>query len=255
MRKINYLIRFITVIIFFIGVKSSLRIPRSSYKTSRVTIYYTPHFDINNNVTGTGDKLADIVYQAICNQMMCSSCCEGEINEMYCGSVENCIEYINYTKMITIVVAVCVSVGGFLLLTFLICVDKRNKGTFADKTRFYFKTLAFIICGICIIFYRLSRECSCCSKSAVKRKHNQANKNIANCDPEVINNNLINPVFNNQNKNPTPKEIENNQVIRIKGNNIIDEACPPNDFELPSNNQNIENEQLRMNVVLPKIID
>jgi hypothetical protein len=132
---------FFFILLFFIEFCEG----RYSSSSSKITIYYSTHFDIANNVTGTGNKLADMPYQAICKSLLCSTnCCEGDMNDMVCGTEVSCQEYSNYLKMIKIIIGVCISVGIVCLISLFICCGSK-KTNCSDRTVEYFTILGFII--------------------------------------------------------------------------------------------------------------
>jgi hypothetical protein len=63
-------------------------------------IYYNiPQEFLINSISGTGDRLKDVIYRQLCKYENCNTdCCEGNINEMYCGDYISCIKYREYHK-------------------------------------------------------------------------------------------------------------------------------------------------------------
>jgi hypothetical protein len=135
----------------------SLRV--SSKKT---TIYYSiPDDFLINNVTGTGNKLKDAVYNSICKELKCNTdCCEGEINQLFCGSLENCKKYKDYQKTI-LILAIVLSVVGFLIIMFLrfMCCGNVNKSRGDRAVEFVVFLLCLIFLPFVLIFFAI-KKCS-----------------------------------------------------------------------------------------------
>lgn len=80
------------------------------------SIFYKINY-LQNNITGTGDKLKDIPYKAMCFILNCpNGCCEGNIDNLICGSAENCMKYKNPWALIT---TILVPIGTVLLFLFM----------------------------------------------------------------------------------------------------------------------------------------
>lgn len=114
--------------------------------------YYKLEF-IKNNVTGSGDKLMDVPYKALCVLKSCESgCCEGEIDNLICSTVESCTKYKDYNRARTVVPAVivpCVCVLFFMLMTMIFM--KRNQYSPAKSMLLAF--LCFFVVTIPYILY------------------------------------------------------------------------------------------------------
>jgi hypothetical protein len=62
-------------------------------------INYAKRSAIDNDITGTGDKLKDIVYITACMAIECPNhCCQGSISIMTCGTEEICDSFRRLTK-------------------------------------------------------------------------------------------------------------------------------------------------------------
>jgi len=111
------------------------------------SIYYVTKFP-KNNISGTGDKLNDIPYRAICLLKNCNSgCCVGEINFMTCGLEINCTAYkdheFNLVAAPAAIIPICVL---FFLFVFILIFTKRNKYSFCKSV-----LLAVICLGVITI--------------------------------------------------------------------------------------------------------
>jgi len=86
-------------------------------------IYYKVEFP-KNDITGTGDKLQDIPYKALCLIKSCvSGCCEGDIDKIQCGTEENCKNYYDSTKKGNVAAAVIIPIlvtAIFLITSFVL---------------------------------------------------------------------------------------------------------------------------------------
>lgn len=91
-------------------------------------IYYLLDFP-KNDVTGTGDKLQDVPYKALCIIKACeNSCCTGEINQMQCGTADQCREFLDSTKKGNVAAAVVVPiiVTAIFFIAFFVMWKKFN---------------------------------------------------------------------------------------------------------------------------------
>lgn len=89
-------------------------------------VYYEITF-LKNSITGTGDRLQDVPYKAICVIKTCqSNCCSGDINNMLCATVEDCKMYFNSTRKGNIAAAVIIpiAVTAIFLSAFLLLFMK-----------------------------------------------------------------------------------------------------------------------------------
>jgi hypothetical protein len=135
---------------------------RELYSTSsKYTIYYSiPNGYPHNNITGTGDRLKDTVYNALCKGMNCQTqCCEGEINQLYCGTAENCKKYADHQKTILIVTIVCIVVGILILFFFRILFCSKGSKNKSDKCLEGIAILCAILFFPIVIIAMLIKKC------------------------------------------------------------------------------------------------
>lgn len=77
---------------------------------------YTTIFKIDNNITGTGNKLKDIAYNSACNLLKCEDCCEGPISNMTCGAFYNCQKYKDYVNRHRLALIIFLIIAPYLLI-------------------------------------------------------------------------------------------------------------------------------------------
>lgn len=112
---------------------------------------YKKPFSIDNSITGTGYQPDDAAYRLVCNGMRCStSCCEGPVNNMECGSAENCAKYQQYmdnSMSATIVIALfVVYIFPVIILAVMSCSPKISL-----KCRRFCTIILVIICPLSLI--------------------------------------------------------------------------------------------------------
>lgn len=117
------------------------------------SIYYNIPFP-QNNITGTGDKMKDVPYNALCNILNCESgCCVGEINSLVCGDKILCDEYIDYSRYRVVMPAVIVPIFVVLFFTFMTLIFmKKNNYSFLKST-FLAGLCLFVITIPCVLYY------------------------------------------------------------------------------------------------------
>ena len=97
-------------------------------KYSSGGVYYLIDFP-KNDITGTGDKLQDVPYKTLCIIKNCpSTCCTGEINELVCGTQEQCKQFYDNSIVGNVVAAIILPI--FFIAIFFIafhCFYKRSK--------------------------------------------------------------------------------------------------------------------------------
>lgn len=134
------------------------------------TIVYSKSFDLDNNITGTGNKLEDIAYNSVCEGLQCQSgCCEGIINSMTCGSPDNCKKYYAYKRMIKIITIVFVIAGALFFFWVMSCCQSK-KGDCKGKACDGLLVVIFLIFLPIIIIYLIFKKCfkNCGEDSARK---------------------------------------------------------------------------------------
>lgn len=89
---------------------------------SSTGVYYELTYP-KNSITGTGDKLQDVPYKALCVIKSCiSNCCYGDINYMQCASSDDCKMYFDSTRRGNVAAAVIIpiAVTAIFLTIFLV---------------------------------------------------------------------------------------------------------------------------------------
>ena len=91
-------------------------------------IYYLLDYP-KNNITGTGDKLQDVPYKALCVIKACdSACCIGNIDSLQCGTAEECKAYVDSTKRGNVAAAVIIPIAvTVIFFVALILLRKKFK--------------------------------------------------------------------------------------------------------------------------------
>lgn len=107
-------------------------LPNSNYRElqyvefSSSGVYYDLTFP-KNSITGTGDRLQDVPYKALCVIKACpSNCCTGDINNLQCATAEDCKMYFDSTRRGNVAAAVIVpiAVTAIFLTVFLVLLLK-----------------------------------------------------------------------------------------------------------------------------------
>jgi hypothetical protein len=64
------------------------------YKLTKGTsfIYYKKKADKDNTITGTGNRLKDVMYRSKCSVINCTTCCEGSLNNLTCLNFQQCYD-------------------------------------------------------------------------------------------------------------------------------------------------------------------
>lgn len=91
-------------------------------------IYYLLNFE-KNDVTGTGDKLQDVPYKAICIIKACeNSCCKGDIDKIQCGTADECKIFLDSTRKGSVAAAIVIPiiVTAIFFITFFVLWKKFN---------------------------------------------------------------------------------------------------------------------------------
>jgi hypothetical protein len=132
-----------------------------AYYTSRTyskkILYTKPYKD--NNITGTGSLLKDVVYRDSCQLLMCNTaCCEGDINSMVCGIPENCKTYKDYSNLQAIL-GYTLGIGGGLLFFIIGIAVRSKKGDCGERVCFGLIVLVCIIFSPFILIYFLIKCC------------------------------------------------------------------------------------------------
>ena len=134
------------------------------------SLYYSIKYEYNN-VTGTGNRLIDVLYRAKCDLMKCDYCCLGELNNMECSTEKICQPFYNWAKFLRllplIIIAGIMVIFFFILLIISLCAKKDCRK--ALKFACYYMLLVaflpitffFFVFG-CDIFEPLHSKWDCC---------------------------------------------------------------------------------------------
>ena len=108
------------------SAKSRNKTPESrNLQYSMGSIYYELEFPINN-LTGTGDRLKDVPYRALCKIQNCyTGCCVGAIDKMSCGPTADCIIYLESSKTGITLIIILVVVVLFIVFVLLFLLFKK----------------------------------------------------------------------------------------------------------------------------------
>jgi hypothetical protein len=122
------------------------------------SIYYELIFPINN-LTGTGDRLKDVPYIVKCKIKKCESgCCIGEINNMICGTANECLIYLDESKKPNLISAIIIPIGLLIIFIILsITFFKVYKISIGHSICYSFACLTIIL--IPCIAYCVYQEC------------------------------------------------------------------------------------------------
>lgn len=134
----------------------SLRVYTSSSYSKK--ILYTKQY-MDNNITGTGSLLKDVVYRDSCLLLMCNTaCCEGDINSMICGLPENCKTYKDYVNTQAIL-GYTLGIGGAVLFFIIGVAARSKKGDCGERICFGFVVLLCVIFSPFILIFYLIKCC------------------------------------------------------------------------------------------------
>lgn len=123
------------------------------------TIFYTKLFELNNNITGTGNILKDVVYRQICISLNCASgCCIGNINSMTCGLTNDCLKYADYLKKLTIVLSLFLPLALiFIVALTLSCEGKKTIRQITVNAFYLFAKIIFFPVPLSVLLIRCIR--------------------------------------------------------------------------------------------------
>lgn len=170
------------------------------------SIYYNTTF-IQNNITGTGNLISDIIYRSECKLLsLCNTtCCAGTLNNLYCATSQQCKLFEDsVTSNMNAAIISCAAVGVLLLAIIA-----------ASLTHYYFfskpiersctNSLKSALYAIsCFPVYTLRLLCK--PKKKIQPAETPSNYNLKE---EVVNQVII---LENLNKNYNPKEEEPYQI-------------------------------------------
>jgi hypothetical protein len=171
--------------------------------TRKLGVLYTKPYLVDNSLTGTGIKVKDTAYKAICSLLECSSgCCYGDINTMTCGDKPTCDNFKSYFTWES-VKTVAYIIGSIFFCFLSICL--REEGSLQEKSYKALVNLLFVIFLPCFL-------CICCWKAI--GKGNGGNRRPPEPDVEFhnvvnINRNAHNNNYENININPNNHNMQN----------------------------------------------
>ncbi len=117
-----------------------------------------------NSITGTGDRLKDTPYKALCVIKDCpSGCCIGEINNLECGLPEDCKMYFGLIRRGHVSAAVLIPIAvtaAFFVGLFVMRIVFKATWTISLLTAFtciFIITIPFVIC----YFYKNKKLINC----------------------------------------------------------------------------------------------
>lgn len=115
---LNKLIRYRVFLVLFLieRITSTEKFEYENRMGSRSYLNYQKRSELDNDVTGTGNKLKDIAYISACMSLQCEFvCCKGSINEMKCGDKQDCMVYRN-KKIKKEIMNVVLTISPFYIL-------------------------------------------------------------------------------------------------------------------------------------------
>ena len=207
---------------------------------------YTTRYE-DNNVTGTGNIMIDVIYRAKCDLLKCNYCCSSSLNLMICESESRCKLFYAWKRFLNIGVPLLIVFGAFFIsyLIFLITAcrnPKFNRSEACAKSCLYLCQIIYVIfCLPCFIFGVKMEDLFCCCKSS---KNPQISEKVIESFPHVQNSN---PYTNNYNQ-IEPNNIRNNEyeIVRPPNSNFDSERKFHPEVEKektndPNLNNNFEN--------------
>lgn len=105
-------------------------------------IEYKRKSELDNDITGTGNKLRDIAYLASCISLNCDyKCCQGGLSNMTCGSEQLCksLRELNVIRHIEIIIGVILAY--LLIPIFWVIVKVLEKNNQKSAFNFFSKIL------------------------------------------------------------------------------------------------------------------
>jgi hypothetical protein len=105
-----------------------------------------------NSINGTGNEMKDVVYMSKCLLLKCqSSCCEGSIEEMKCGTQERCDNFLFKENIKKIMYGSALSL--MTLIIFLLALSGYYAKSHPQRSQ---KILQIILVFISIIFFPIA---------------------------------------------------------------------------------------------------
>jgi len=128
-------------------------------------IFYEKKLDIENNITGTGNKLKDVAYRALCFTLKCpSTCCDGPIDHLKCADEGTCNMYKEAALKLRSVKIILLVLTPYLLLAILFGFKKFMEIKYPEKYKGWkriFKIYFGIIFppyGICLLINLIQKK-------------------------------------------------------------------------------------------------
>ncbi len=146
--------------------KNTHRELQSNVEYSSNGIYYNLKYP-KNDITGSGDKLGDVPYKVLCVIKACGACCVGEINNMQCGTAEDCKTYLDSTRVSSVVAAVIVPIGVTCIFILAYFIFKTKCKLAWDLSLLLAFTCMFVITIPFVIWYVMKKD-TCCNKKDAK---------------------------------------------------------------------------------------
>ena len=116
-------------------------------------IYYTLVYP-KNDITGTGDRLQDVPFKALCIIKSCTSgCCIGEINNLQCGTVDDCKIYFDSTRTGNVAAAVIIPIAVTAIFLAALFILRKKYNVAWDLSFLLAFTCMFVITIPFVIWY------------------------------------------------------------------------------------------------------
>lgn len=133
------------ILISLVLLKISCQLENKSLKVDKSSYLH----QIENSIVGPQDVSQEYNYMEKCALLKCSSgCCEGGLEEMTCGSLENCEYYISKQNLLKFIYGALISV--VCLLTILLMLSGAFAKSHPECSR---KILKFIGIFFSVIFF------------------------------------------------------------------------------------------------------
>ena len=108
--------------------------------------------NLENSITGTGNKLEDEIYYSSCTFLNCESgCCENTLLEMKCGTITNCKHYKRILTTYKIIYGSSISI--FTLIILLISLSGFYAKSHPKRSQIFLKICLIVVS---IIFFPIT---------------------------------------------------------------------------------------------------
>jgi hypothetical protein len=111
-------------------------------------IEYARKSELENDITGTGNKLRDIAYTASCISLNCEfHCCQGSLSNMTCGAEDLCqsLRELNVLKHLKIIVGITLAYLLIPILWVIVKILEKNNNQSAFK---FFSKILVVYTGV-----------------------------------------------------------------------------------------------------------